>query len=206
MDPEDQLPHVGDRPSWGYMNKYEWNGEEYEDRPDLSGVEPQSWGDELQPAEWREILLELYQKPAPREVFHEEIEEDEGLEEAIASFSDGINIGFYINSYTTKHCPTMDGVLEELRKGIARLEEQREADAMRLKEMEDKVSKGLICEAPVQKKKSAFAETLNTLSRLQSSYRRCYWKSGSEMLFPMLFGHLTYASHRCWTVYIKKAI
>ena len=151
--------------------------------------------------------MELYQKPAPREVLHDETEEDDdGLEEAIASFSDGSNTGFNINSYTTKHCPTMDGVLEELRKGIARLEEQREADAVRLKEMEDKVSKGLICEAPAPKKKSAFAETLNTLSRLQSSYRRCYWKSGSEMLFPILFGHLTYASHRCWTVYNKKAI
>ena len=125
------------------MNNYEWNGEEYEERPDLTGVEPQSWGDELQPAEWREILLELYQKPAPREVFHEEIEEDDdGLEEAIVSFSDGINTGFYINSYTTKHCPTMDGVLEELRKGIARLEVQREADAVRLEEAAEKISKG----------------------------------------------------------------
>ena len=26
------------------------------------------------------------------------------------------------------------------------------------------------------------------------------------MFFLILFGHLTYASHRCWTVYIKKAI
>ena len=155
----------------------------------MTGVEPQSWGDELQPTEWREILLELYQKPAPREVLHDETEEDDdGLEEAIAFFSDGINIGFYINSYTTKHCPTMDGVLEELRKGIARLEKQREAEALRLNEIVEKVSKGLTCETPAPKKKSAFAETLNTLSRLQSSYRRCYWKSGSEMLFPILFG------------------
>ena len=85
MDTEDHLPHIGNRPSWGYMNRYEWNGEEYEERPDLTEVEPQSWGDELQPAEWREILLELYKKPAPREVFHEETEEDDdGLEETIA--------------------------------------------------------------------------------------------------------------------------
>ena len=26
------------------------------------------------------------------------------------------------------------------------------------------------------------------------------------MLFPILFGHLTFASHRCWTVYLKKAV
>ena len=26
------------------------------------------------------------------------------------------------------------------------------------------------------------------------------------MIFPFMFGHLTFASHRCWNVYIKKAI
>ena len=56
------------------------------------------------------------------------------------------------------------------------------------------------------RRRSAFSETMQTLNRLSSSYRRCYWKSGSEMLFPILFGHLTFASHRCWTVYVKKAI
>ena len=44
------------------------------------------------------------------------------------------------------------------------------------------------------------------IKRLNASYRRCYWKSGSEMLFPILFGHLTFASHRCWTVFIKKGV
>ena len=26
------------------------------------------------------------------------------------------------------------------------------------------------------------------------------------MLFPILYGHLTFASHRCWTIYIKKGV
>ena len=26
------------------------------------------------------------------------------------------------------------------------------------------------------------------------------------MVFPLIFGHLTFASHRCWTVYMKKAV
>ena len=47
---------------------------------------------------------------------------------------------------------------------------------------------------------------MNILKRLSASYRRCYWKSGSEMLFPILFGHLTFASHRCWTVFTKKGV
>ena len=51
-----------------------------------------------------------------------------------------------------------------------------------------------------------FAETLKTLMRLSSSYRRCHWKSASEILFPILYQHLTFASHRTWKSYTKKAI
>ena len=28
----------------------------------------------------------------------------------------------------------------------------------------------------------------------------------SELMFPILFGHMTFASHRCWTVHIKKGV
>ena len=45
-----------------------------------------------------------------------------------AAFADAINTGFYVNSYTTKQCPTMDGVLENLRQGLLRLEEQRQQE------------------------------------------------------------------------------
>ena len=51
-----------------------------------------------------------------------------------------------------------------------------------------------------------FAETLKTLMRVSSSYRRCHWKSASEILFPILYQHLTFASHRTWKLYTKKAI
>ena len=54
--------------------------------------------------------------------------------------------------------------------------------------------------------RSQFGATLDVLKRLSASYRRCYWKSGAEMLFPILFGHMTFASHRCWTVYVKKGV
>ena len=47
---------------------------------------------------------------------------------------------------------------------------------------------------------------MEVLKRLSASYRRSYWKSGAEMLFPIFFGHMTFASHRCWTVFIKKAV
>ena len=47
---------------------------------------------------------------------------------SIAAFADSINTGFYVNSYTTKQCPTMEGVLENLRQGLERLKAQRDQD------------------------------------------------------------------------------
>ena len=26
------------------------------------------------------------------------------------------------------------------------------------------------------------------------------------MIFPILFGHMTFTSHRCWTIFIKKSV
>ena len=113
---------------------------------------------------------------------------------AVAAFSDGINTGFYVNSYTTKHCPTMEGVLENLRQGLERLEEQRKAEQEKLKA--DKQAKVNAIgrdltkdEQNAFKGKSAFSETMRTLNRLSASYRRCYWKSGSEM-----FSHFSLAT------------
>ena len=35
--------------------------------------------------------------------------------------------------------------------------------------------------------------------------RRASWQNGSEMAFPMLFGHLAFQTHRCWCVFMRKA-
>ena len=51
-----------------------------------------------------------------------------------------------------------------------------------------------------------FSETMKTLTRLSSSYRRCHWKSAAELIFPLLYEHLTFASHRTWKLFVKKAI
>ena len=50
-----------------------------------------------------------------------------------------------------------------------------------------------------------FSETMKTLTRLSSSYRRCHWKSAAELIFPLLYEHLTFASHRTWKLFVKKA-
>ena len=103
-------------------------------------------------------------------------------------------------------------MLEELQCGLKRLEERRDQEQQKRRELaaklQEQAEKDQELDAQEQKElpraKSAFAEAMSTLNRLSSSYRRCYWKSSTEMLFPILFGHMTFASHRCWTVFVKK--
>ena len=125
------------------------------------------------------------------------------------SFGDGLNTGFYINSYTTKHCPTMEGVLEEMRKGLERLHQtreearQRHEEDVRARAASDANGStgGIETQPAVRKRKTAFADALEVLKRLSASYRRCYWKSGSEMLFPIMFGHMS----KCYNVHQSPA-
>ena len=187
----EELPHIGDRPSWGYINVWERDGDEFVprrgDNAQPLSSEPSRWDSETTPEDWRRILLDALGTEA-LEYVDEEVEHlmQEVEKEATAAFSDGVNTGFYINSYTIKVNPSMDGMLDELRSGLERLQQRREEEPERFR--------------------SHFAQTLDVLKNLSSSYRRCYHKSGSEMLFPMLFGHMTFASHRCWTVFIGKPV
>ena len=107
----------------------------------------------------------------------------------------------------------MDGVLEELRRGIERLETQRRGEDGRGKKVASVVldakvlhrgsdttaiasastsargaSEEAAAVAPTVKTQSAFGKTLATLTRLSASYRRCYWKSGSEIFFRIMLG------------------
>ena len=47
---------------------------------------------------------------------------------------------------------------------------------------------------------------MQVLGRFETCFHRASWKSGSEMVFPTLFGHLAFTTHRCWTVFMRKAI
>ena len=110
-----------------------------------------------------------------------------------------------IEAGVIQNCP--EGLLEELQRGLERLKEQRAQEQQKRRELAKKDLIQLDAqEQRALKGKSAFAEAMTTLNRLSSSYRRCYWKSSTEMLFPILFGHMTFASHRCWTVFVKKGV
>jgi len=111
-----------------------------------------------------------------------------------AIFTDAHNAGFYINSYTTKVNPTMDNVMRRLMEGVRRLHdtwkhEEENADT-----------------EPTSSSKQAFRRTLQALNRFDTSFRKASWKSGSEMLFPIIFGHMSFQTHRCWCVFMKRAI
>ena len=135
----------------------------------------------------------------------------ECLKASAAAFADAVNTGFYDNSYTTKQCPTMEGVLENLRQGLRRLEEQRE------REREILQSKRMSLEKrPRQSTQQGRTETLQRqicLLRNDADAQQTVvvissllLESGAEMIFPILYGHMTFASHRCWTVYVKKGV
>jgi len=120
------------------------------------------------------------------------------------AFCDGINTGFYVNNYTTKPGPGLKTLMDELQTGIQRLEnENKEREEKRKAEREAAEAAG---EHLPGRRNKIFADTLRTLMRLTASYRRCHWKSAAEIIFPLLYQHLTFASHRTWKLYVKKAV
>ena len=106
---------------------------------------------------------------------------------SLSLFVDAHNTGFYINSYTTKTNPVMDNVLRRLLDGLRRAPEAPPQAAQRTARQD-------------------FTRVVQLLSRFETSFRRASWKSGCEMAFPMLFGHLCFSTHRCWTLHMRRAV
>ena len=126
-------------------------------------------------------------------------------------FADAHNAGFYINSYTTKLNPGMDTVLQRLLEGVRRLHADWEASQAQGGQRAEAArgesgasgdqSARNAGEAP-RGPRGAFGRTAQMLSRFDTSFRRASWKSGAEMAFPMLFGHMSFMTHRCWCVFM----
>ena len=109
--------------------------------------------------------------------------------ECLSAFQDAHNTGFYINEYTTKVNALGDKLLEGLRKASEKIvteekhrtpdvaeDAERRADRERIKALLKK-----------------FVYLMNTLQV----------KSGSELVFPMLFDHMSYSTHRTWEMNMK---
>ena len=44
------------------------------------------------------------------------------------------------------------------------------------------------------------------LLRINTAYTKCKHVGGSELVFPILFGHLCSQTHKCWNVWTKTAV
>ena len=109
---EEELPSLGPRPEWGYMQQYEWDGKAYvpRHRTQTPREEAFGWNDNMRPEEWRKLLLELMEHRLSSDLPDAcDPDLEVLLRLSVASFSDGVNTGYYINTYTTKQCPTMGG-------------------------------------------------------------------------------------------------
>ncbi|CAK0850189.1 unnamed protein product, partial [Prorocentrum cordatum] len=98
--------------------------------------------------------------------------------------------------------PGMDDALRKLLDGVRRLKSQRgDREAQAAGDAGDEAQS-----TAAGKRKDDFKRTLQVLARFETCFRRASWKSGSEMVFPMLFGHLSFMTHRCWKVFMRKSI
>ena len=125
---------------------------------------------------------------------------------ALAAFVDSHNTGYYVNSYTTKLNPTMDGVLSKLMDSVRRLNSEWAEEEERKKSASGDLPGNAVTDTAGEQRRQRVGRSMQMLMRFESSFRRASWKSGCEMVFPILFGHLCFATQRCWTVYMCKAI
>ena len=209
LQQDEELPHVGDQPTFGYMKDYEWVENDYVLRRPLEKgnlpAEPHAFTEEFTPDEWRAILLECMRSDDATGA--QDTELAKVIErESTAAMCDGINTGFYINAYTTKQLPDMQGVLEELRKGIERLEARREEAQEATKKTETHEAEGSAASEAPRRGPNKFGQVLQTLNTMSSAFKRCHHRSMSEILMPIMFKTMTYFSHRCWKVFIKRAV
>ena len=104
-------------------------------------------------------------------------------------FVDAHNTGYYVNAYTTKLNPTMDDVLRKLLDGVRRLN-----DEWHKKEAVEKPDENPP-DAAAAARRDTYRRTMQVLARFETCFRRASWKGGSEMVFPILFGHLSFMTH-----------
>ena len=58
----------------------------------------------------------------------------------------------------------------------------------------------------IQRGKTLPQKAMQVLMRARSAYDAASHKSGCELAFPILFGHMCFASHSCWTLFVQKGL
>lgn len=112
--------------------------------------------------------------------------------ECRSAFQDAHNTGFYINQYTTKINALGDALMQGLRRACDRLQSE---EATRVNTESSQAS-------AQQKSKQRIAALLRKMVHLMNSLQV---KSGSELVFPMMYDHMSFATHRTWEVNLRVA-
>ena len=103
----------------------------------------------------------------------------------------------------------MDNVLRRIMEGIRRLHaewEEKDRGEEVMPTTKQQAEQEPDAQGTPTGRQQAFRRALQTLNRLDTSFRRASWKSGCEMLFPILFGHMSFQTHRCWCVFMRRTI
>ena len=110
-------------------------------------------------------------------------------QETQGSFQDAHNQGYYINEYTTK----VHALGDKLMQGLKRIAQKIHAE-----EADGNAEKLTTRQRNKERVKTALKKLVHLMNSLQV-------KSGSELVFPMLFDHMSFATHRCWETNLKVA-
>ena len=133
------------------------------------------------------------QKPEPLEVSADSTWLESLLQEleqeTQGAFQDAHNQGFYINEYTTK----VHALGDKLMQGL-----QRIAQKIHASEADGSAEKLTTRQRNKERVKMVLKKLVHLMNSLQV-------KSGSELVFPMLFDHMSFATHRCWETNLKVA-
>ena len=110
-------------------------------------------------------------------------------QETQGAFQDAHNQGYYINEYTTK----VNALGDKLMQGLKRI-----AQKIHVAEADGNAEKLTTRQRNKERVKTVLKKLVHLMNSLQV-------KSGSELVFPMLFDHMSFATHRCWETNLKVA-
>ena len=180
---DDKLPSIGPQTGWSWMNTNT----------------PQRALDVLK-QNWDSLLLGLATTTPACAKTSECMQRMRELElMLLETFVATHHTGFYVNSYTTKPGALLGEFMQHLRAGLERLHAEFQLEDANAKQEAIETGER---KQPIPTSKRA----ARLLLRLNTAYTRCVHKGGPELVFPMLFGHMCYQTHRCWNVWTKTAV
>ena len=109
------------------------------------------------------------------------------------------NTGVYVNSYTTKMGVGMSEFMKHLRVGIERLQQEIADQEAQLRRKARFLGSG-------QKSLGSNKRAAKMLLRINTAYTKCKHVGGSELVFPLLFGHLCHQTCCCLRIGLHTSV